>query len=109
MYLNDEKTHCPITSKFFKKLDHVNHQLNEVELAKAEVEHKEPVLVEFFILQYEKQRRLEPYFNFFDSFCDISEFEKLEMDTDCLYLALTEQELTDCIPPEVNQNGRVRD
>ena len=67
-YLNDEKTHCSLNSKFFKKLDHVNHQPYEVELAKAEVEHKEPVVVGFFILQYANLGMLELYYNFFDNF-----------------------------------------
>ena len=100
-YLNDEKTLCAINSKFFKKLDHVNHQLYEVELAKAEVEHKEPVVVGFFILQFAKLRMLELYYNFFDKICDMNKVEELEVDTDSLYLALAEQELTDCFRPEM--------
>ena len=39
-YLSDEKTHAAINSKLFKKLDHVNHSLYEVELAKAQTEHR---------------------------------------------------------------------
>ena len=100
-YLNDEKTHCAINSKFFKKLDHVNHQLYENELAKAEVEHKEPVVVGFFILQYAKLRILELYYNFFHKFCDINKYEELQLDTDSLYLTLVERELTDCVRPEM--------
>ena len=49
--LSDEKTHAAINSKLFKKLDHVNNSLYEVELAKAQIEHKEPIIVGFFILQ----------------------------------------------------------
>ena len=37
-YLNDEKTHGAIKTKFFKRLDHINDQLYEVELAKAEIQ-----------------------------------------------------------------------
>ena len=37
-YLSDEKTHAAINSKLFKKLDHVNNSLYEVELAKAQTE-----------------------------------------------------------------------
>ena len=36
-YLNDEKTHGAINIKFCKRLDHINDQLYEVELAKAEI------------------------------------------------------------------------
>ena len=37
------------------------------------------------------------YYNFFKQYCDESKFEELEMDTDSLYLALTENDITDCI------------
>ena len=69
-YLNDEKTHAVINTKLFKRLDHTNAQLYEVELAKAEIEHREPIIVGFFILQYAKLRMLELYYNFFERFCD---------------------------------------
>ena len=96
-YLTDEKTHAAINSKLFKKLDHVNNSLYEVELAKAPTEHKEPIIVGFFILQYAKLRMWELYYNFFTRFCDVNNFDELEMDTDSLYLALAEKELEDCI------------
>ena len=96
-YLSDEKTHGAINTIFFKRLDHVNDQLYEVELAKAEIEHREPIIVGFFILQYAKLRMLKLYYNFFERFCDVNKFEELEMDTDSLYLALSEKELYDCI------------
>ena len=83
----------------FIKLDHVNNSLYEVELAKAQIEHKKPIIVGFFILQYAKQRML--YYNFFTSFCDVNKFEELEMDTYSLYLAVAEKELEDCIRPEL--------
>ena len=53
-YLSDEEAHAPINSKLFKKLDHVNNSLYEVELAKAQIEHREPIIVGFFILQCAK-------------------------------------------------------
>ena len=96
-YLNDEKTHVAINTKLFKRLDHINDQLYEVELAQAEIEHREPIYVGFFILQYAKLRMLELYYNFFERFCDVNKFEELEMDTDSLCLALSAKELYDCI------------
>ena len=41
----------PNNTKLFKKLDHLNNSLYEVELSKAQIEHKEPDIVGFFILQ----------------------------------------------------------
>ena len=76
-YLADDKTHAAINSKLFKKLDHVNNSLYEVELDKAQIEHKEPIIVGFFILQYAKLRMLVLYYNFFTRFCDVNKFEEL--------------------------------
>ena len=100
-YLTDKKTHAAFNSKLFKKLDHVNNSLYEAKLAKAQIEHKEPIIVGFFILQNAKLRMLELYYNFFTRFCDVNKFEELEMDTDSLYLALAEKDLEDCIRPEM--------
>ena len=100
-YLTDENTRAAINSKLFKKLDHVNNSLYEVELAKAQIEHKEPNIVGFFILQYAKLRMLELYYNCFTRFSDVNKFQELEMDTNSLYLALAEKELEDCIRPEM--------
>ena len=99
-FLSDEKTHEAITTKLFKRLDHINDQLYEVEMAKAEIEHREPIIVGFLILQCALLRLLELYYNLFERFCDVNKFEELELDTDFLYLALSEKELYDCIREE---------
>ena len=99
-YSNDEKTHGAINTKLFKRLDHINDHMYEVELAKAEIEHRESIIVGFFILQYAKLRMLELYYKFFERFCDVNKFQELEMDTDSLYLALSEKELYCCIRKE---------
>ena len=44
---------------------------------------------------------LELYYNFSTKFCDVNNFEELEMDTDSLYVALAEKELEDCLRPEM--------
>ena len=86
-YLTDEKTHSALNSKMFKRMNHIKDHLYEVELLKSEIEHKEPIFVVVFILQYAKPRMLELYYNFFKKFCDLDKYEELEMDTDFLYLA----------------------
>ena len=75
-YLIDEKTQAAINIKLFKKLDHVNNSLYEVELTNAQVEYREPIIVGFFILQYAKLRMLELYYNFFTRFSDVNKFEE---------------------------------
>ena len=58
-YLNEEKTHSALNSKMFKRPMHITDQLYEVELVKSEIEHREPIIVGFSILQYAKLRMLE--------------------------------------------------
>ena len=96
------KKHAAINSKLFRKLDHVNNSMYEVELAKAEIEHTEPIIVGFFILQYAKLRMLVLYYNFSTRFCDVNKFEELQMDKGSLYLALAQKELEDCITAEMS-------
>ena len=71
-----------------------------MELLKSTIEHREPIIIGFFKLHYPKLRMLELYYDLFDEFCDVNEFEQLEMDTDWLYLAIAEENLYDCIQPE---------
>ena len=95
--LNDEKTHKSINGKMFKRLNNVSKEPYEVELATSKIEHREPIIVGFFKLQYAKLRMLELYFNFFDRFCDEDKYKELEMNIDSLYLALAHENLNDCI------------
>ena len=79
----------------------MNNSLYEVEFAKAHIEHKEPTILGFFILQYAKLQISELYCNFFTRFCYINKFEELEMDTDSPCLPFAEKELEGCIGPEM--------
>ena len=75
-YLNDEKTHKAIKGKLFKRLNNVSKELQEVELAKSKIEHHEPMIVGFLILQYAKLSTLQLYFNFCDIICDLDKLEE---------------------------------
>ena len=99
-YLTDEKTHSAINSKMLKRLNHLTDQLYEVELVNSEIEHKEPTIVGFFILQFAKLRMLDFYYIFFKQFCDTDNYEELGMDTESLYLALSEKNSEDAILPK---------
>ena len=90
-----------VLSKLFEKLNHVNIALYEIELTKAEIEHKKPIIVGYFILQNAKLSLLKLYYNFFTKYCDVKNFEELKMDTDSLYNAVAEKELEGCIRPEM--------
>ena len=101
---NDEKTHSAINSKIFKRLNNIIDQLYEAELVKLEIEHREAIIVGFFILKYAKQRILELCYNFFKKFCDADKFEELEMDTSSLYLSLLEEIFINVFLPKKGDN-----
>ena len=75
-YLNDERTHKAINEPLFKRLNTVEKDLNEVELMKSTIEHREPIIVGLFILQYAKLKILELYYNLFNKFCYVNKFEE---------------------------------
>ena len=87
-YLEEKKINRAINSTFFKQFQYINDSAYEVEHVKVKAEHREPIVVGFFILQYAKLRILEFYYNFFKQYCDESNFEELEMDTDSPYSPL---------------------
>ena len=53
-YTNDENTHAAINTQKFKRFRYISGQLYEVKLVNSEIEHREPIIVRFLILQYAK-------------------------------------------------------
>ena len=84
----------------------MNNLLYEVERSKAQIEHKEPIIVAFFFLQYAKLRMLELYYNFFTKLYEVHKFDELEKDTCSLYLFLAEKEVEDRIRPEMRAESQ---
>ena len=70
-YLNDKKTHKAINGKVFNRPNNVSKKLYKIKLVKSNTEHRDPIIVGFFILQYAKLRMLELYGSFFDKIWDV--------------------------------------
>ena len=70
-------------------------------MVRSEVNHKEPISVGFFILQYAKLTMPQLFYNFFQLFCDSQKYELIKMDTDSLYMALSEDQVEELIRPEM--------
>ena len=83
-YLNDGKTHSAINIKPSKRFNFITDHFYEVEFVRSKIEHREPITVCFFILQYAQLRMLALYYNFFKTFCDTEKYEEFEMDTDSI-------------------------
>ena len=90
-------------TKMFKRLGYMNDKLYEVELVKSEIKKKEPLTGGVFTQQFAKMGMLELYYFFFDKFCDVTKFKELEMDNDSHCLALSEQDLYECIRPAMEK------
>ena len=54
LYLNEEKTHKTTNNRPFRRLNSVSRDIYEVEQVKSTIEHREPIIVGFFIHQYAK-------------------------------------------------------
>ena len=65
-YLSDQKHMELSITKCLNAWVYINDQLYEVELVKSVIQHKEPRIVGFFILQFAKLRMIERNYNFFD-------------------------------------------
>ena len=92
-----------VNNKFFKSFNELDDKIFEIDLQNSTVHHKEPLIVGFFILQYAKLTMLELVYNFFDRFCDPEKFEFLEMDTDSLYIAMSEKSIREIIKPNMKE------
>ena len=90
-----------VNYRIFQNLNVIPSSIFEVEMVKSEVEHKEPIIVGFFILEYAKLKMLQLFDNGFQVFCDPQKYELIEMDTDSLYMALSEANVEDFIRPEM--------
>ena len=102
-YTNSTKADRLINNKRFMNLNAVTDDVYEIQTCKTTIDHREPIVVGFFILQYAKLRMLELYYNFFKPLCDVNMYEEIEMDTDSLYLAIGSVDLEDCIKEECRQ------
>ena len=90
-----------VNERNFKNLNVLPSSIYEAELVKSEVNHKEPLIVSFFILQYAKLTMLQLFYNFFQLLCGSQKYELIEMDTDSLYKALSEDKVEELIRPEM--------
>ena len=90
-----------INKRIFKTMNELPEHIYEIEMSKSRIDHKEPIIVGFFILQYARLTTLQLKYNFFSPFCDRNKYELIETDTDCLYMALSEGKIDKIIRPEM--------
>ncbi|GFN95226.1 hypothetical protein PoB_002173200 [Plakobranchus ocellatus] len=93
-----------VNSRLFRTctpLDH--HDLFEVESAKSKVRWNLPLQMGFFVYQYAKLRMLQFHYDFVDKFVSRDDYQLCEMDTDSLYMALSDNSLEEVVKPHLLQ------
>ena len=72
----------------------------EVESLKSKVNWNLPLQIGLFVYQYAKLHMLRFYYDFIDLFISRADFQLIEMDTDSLYMALSQDDLLKVIRPD---------
>ena len=86
---NEKDVDKALRSPFFDDLDEVNGAY-EIKEKKKNVNVTRPYQCGIAVYQLAKLRMLEFYYDFLDKYVDRKDFELIQMDTDSLYMALSD-------------------
>jgi hypothetical protein len=92
-----------VNTPLFDKLSEISEDYYEIEKFKRKYQLNLPIQVGYFILQYAKLRMLQFYYDFLDTYLDRTTFQALEMDTDSLYLAMSNENILNLIKPTMKE------
>ena len=70
------------------------------ELAKSNINFDIPIQLAYMVLKYAKLRMLQFYFDYSHIYAERKDFELIEMDTDSLYFAISEQNFAQIVKQE---------
>ena len=103
-FTTDEKLIDEIfRSPYFDDLEEISEGVFEVRQRKRRVTITRPYQCGIAVYQLAKLRMLEFYDDFVDKFCDRSDFEVIQMDTDSLYMALSSDDFDEIVRPELKE------
>ena len=74
-----------------------------MEMAKTKIRFDLPIQLGYHILQLAKLRMLQFRYDCLQEYCDVNDFEYIEMDTDSAYLSLAGKQLEDIVKPSKKQ------
>ena len=86
-----------------KKCALVTDNLYEMEMAKTKIRFDLPIQLGYHILQLAKLWMLQFPYDCLQEYCDVNDFEYIEMDTDSAYLSLAGKQLEDIVKPSKKQ------
>ena len=93
-----------IIDQRFKKCAVISENLHEKEMAEAKICFDLPIQFGYHILQLAKLWMLQFRYDCLENYCDMKDFEYLEMNTDSAYFSLAGKQLEDIIKPEGKQS-----
>ncbi|KAL8603786.1 hypothetical protein ACOMHN_058521 [Nucella lapillus] len=99
-YLDDASTPSMVNDPRFVKLTPLGTDLTEVELSKKILRWNLPSQIDFFVYQNAKLRMLQFYYDCVARFVSKEDIQLCEIDTDSLYMALSEESLESAVRPD---------
>ena len=89
-YTTDVSKICrKINEPGFKSLQYISEDLVEISMAKSKIVCDMPMQVGWCVQQLSELRLLEFYYDFLDYYCDRSDWQLQECDTDSLYISVS--------------------
>ena len=82
-----------INEPCFKKCTIITDDIYEVEMAKKKILFHLPIQLSYHILQLAKLWMLQFRYDCLENYCDVKDFEYLEMDTDSAYISMSPKTL----------------
>ena len=92
-----------INEPCFKKCTVISDDTYEVEMAKKKIRFDLPIQLGYHILQLAKLKMLQFRYDCLGNYCDMNDFEYLEMDTDSAYISMSAKTLEEMVLPEKRQ------
>ena len=89
-----------INEPCFKKCTLITDETYEIEMSKNKIRLNLPIQLGYHILQLAKLRMLQFRYDCLQNYCDVKDFEYLEMDTDSAYISTSAKTLEEIILPE---------
>lgn len=98
-FADAQKITHSINNPRFVKIVEITDNVVEIESEKDKIKWNLPIQIVFIVYQYAKLRMLEFYYDFLDTFVNRVDFQLLEMDTDSLYMSLSDTALQHVVIP----------
>ena len=101
-YVDEKGYQKLVRDPLFKKATPLDEEASfwEVESVKSKVNWNRSLQIGLFVYQYVKLHMLRFYYDFLDLYISRADFQLIEMDTDSLYMALSQDDLFKVIRPD---------